>query len=125
MRTLQRVATVVVWLAGASCVGDSPTSPVCFMDERVGLFVEVREAATGTPLAAGTSVTASAGEYQEQLQADLDGLTFYGLHERPGVYELRITHAGYRSVILPQVTLQQGPCHVETRTIAVALQAGR
>jgi hypothetical protein len=106
-------------LANAACK-DEPAE-ACPAESRAGLLVEVRDARTGSPVAAGATVIARDGRFVATLTPAPDGLVQLGLYERPGRYRVEISRPGYRSQVLESVRVVEEGCNVQTVRVAAAL----
>src|SRR5688500_9215973 len=98
--TLSKAAVAAGLVFGSSGCGVAELfapDRVCTLEYRMGLTVEVRDARTGAPAAAGALGVAGTGTYEEVLQeAGPEGaLLLLGLGERPGTYLVEISRAGY------------------------------
>mgnify|MGYP000266772395 CR=1 FL=1 len=88
-----------------------------------GLTVAVRDSATGLPAAAEASAVARSGGYEEVLSGIFgNDLHLVGAVERPGVYEVTITKAGYQTWTRAGVSVQAGVCHVTPAVFEAKLQ---
>jgi hypothetical protein len=87
-----------------------------------GLNVTVNDAATATRICDAT-VTVSEGAYSETLQpfGPVESCSYSGAGERPGLYEVRATRAGYRTTAVPNVRVTADECHVIPVQLTVPL----
>jgi hypothetical protein len=89
------------------------------------IVVEVRNANTGEPAAAGALGTVRDGTYMDSLyQYSFAGavpLSLAGADERPGTYTVTIEKAGYETWTVTGVTVGDSNCHVETVNLTAEL----
>lgn len=114
MHRSHTVAAVVVLLGGCSL-----TAPICTMEARPGITVEVRDDATGASALAGAIVVAREGAHADTADV-FPPMTTAGLvHERAGTYLVTVEQEGYQPWSRGNVRVTRGECHVNT----VALEA--
>lgn len=106
-------------------VGDNgitvvPKSFACTEQAVAGVSVRVIDATTNQPIADAT-LTLTAADYAETLEAGLNGW-YGGAAERADTYDLSITAEGYSTVNVEDITVTQGICHVNTVDLHVELQ---
>jgi hypothetical protein len=121
------VAAPLLGLGGCSLADlFSPGDRVCTLEYRMGLTIEVRDAGTGEPAAAGALGVARTGTYEEVLQGGRpgqdDALVLVGLGERPGTYAVEITRAGYETWAVEGVRIRHDDCHVIPVRLVARLQ---
>ena len=121
MASVRRRVFPTACLAAAALLAgcqDGPTA--CDSAGRAGIVLRVTDAASGAPLADRLHGVARSDEYSETLIAS--GVGLVGLHERPGVYDLRVERDGYVTWDSTGVRIRQaGACHVATTTLEVPL----
>lgn len=90
-----------------------------------GIDFGVFDAATGAAICGSRVVATQGADFAEELVvlSSANSCRFQGLLERPGTYSIWVTAPGYRGQLIPDVTIEAGPCHVLTRTIDAALVA--
>jgi hypothetical protein len=119
------IIVTVVSLAGCSNPGARYYCPAVVTP---AVVVEIRDAATGAPLANGAKGAVHDGAYVDSL-TPYEGIgpdpnTLISLRaadERPGNYAIEITHAGYRTWTVAGVRAVDGACGVITRRISASL----
>ena len=111
-------ATVLVFAALTGCE-DNPQY-ACTDEWVYGLRVEVRDAVTGAPAAAGALIVARDGSYADTLQI-ADSLLAFGAGERGGTYSLTITKTGYRTWQSSDIRVTRNECHVNPVIVQVEL----
>jgi hypothetical protein len=82
-----------------------------------GVGVSVTDRATGQPITTAT-VTLRDGDYVEVLT---ENESYTGAWERPGDYEITVDAPGYQTVVLEDVVVEQGDCHVVSVQKSVAM----
>jgi hypothetical protein len=95
----------------------------CTEELRDGLSVTVSDQNTGAALTCA-SIVATDGDFSAIIQngCDVDGSPLIeGLRERPGIYELQVTHAGYEDWIGSGIVVQADECHVHRTNVRVFL----
>ena len=114
------VRLLAVLGAALLCTACGTTEP-CTTEAVPGIRVELREAGTGLPAAAGATVVAHEGTFEETLLR-LDDLAFEGLVERAGTYRIVATKPGYGTIDSTGVRIEQDRCHVRLVTLRLELQ---
>lgn len=113
--------TLACIAATALLAGCEDGLTACDLAGRAGIVIQVTDAATGAPLSDGLLGVARDGKYTETLIASEAALV--GLHERPGVYSIRIEREAYLPWDSTGIRIRQDDaCHVATTTIQVPLQ---
>lgn len=110
---LWRMIAVPALAAPASSCGED----VCTLELRFGIYVEVRDAATGGFLTSLPRGIARDGAYADSLLAPADPNNpeaLVGVGERPGTYEVHIKAAGYAAWDSTGIEVEHDGCHVET-----------
>jgi hypothetical protein len=96
----------------------------CTTDIQPGIIVEVRDAATQAPAAAGATGTARDGSFTGDLRpTDPSGnaLELEGAAERPGTYVVTVDKPGYQQWKRENVRVRDASCHVHTVTLEANL----
>lgn len=96
----------------------------CTTDVQPAVIVEVRDAATQAPAAAGATGTVREGSFSEGLRPyDLgeNALRLQGPYERPGTYTVTVDKPGYQQWEQESVRVRDGSCHVQTVTLQANL----
>ncbi|MHB8839970.1 MAG: hypothetical protein ACYC7F_13585, partial [Gemmatimonadaceae bacterium] len=85
------------------------------------IVVEIRDAATGQPLAASAHGAVQDHEYVDSLvPAGFRDTSYVSMfsrqaaYERPGTYSVRVQLAGYRNFDTTGIRVLKAPCHVKT-----------
>ena len=87
------------------------------------LYVNVRDSASGRPLAVGTSGTADAPGIHDTLTTmPGDSLTLYSAHNAPGTYQVVLQRAGYRTWAAAGVSVVWGKCGGGNVAVSARLQ---
>lgn len=97
---------------------------VCTTDVQPAIIVEVRDAATQAPAAAGATGTVRDGSFNDELRPFDVGegaLRLHGAYERPGRYTVTIDKAGYQQWQQEHVRVRDARCHVQTATLQAHL----
>jgi len=90
---------------------DDGNEPINCTEEFVfGLTVQVRDIDTGGIIVNNISVTATDGNYSEELVFNFD--RFIGAGERAGEYTLTVEADGYLTLVSPVITVGADECHV-------------
>lgn len=88
-----------------------------------GLNVTVKNAVTQAYLAEGVTITATEGDYSENLELMLGNPpTFTGAWEREGTYIIAVNATGYSSFTSQPVTVTADRCHVISQQLEIFLQ---
>lgn len=119
------------WVGMAALVltGCDPTGPyACTASVEPGVVVEIYDAATGAPVAGEARGVVRDGLYQDSLApygftGDHVMLSRRAADERPGTYAIVVAHPEYELWVRDGVRVEDGRCHVETRTIRAELEA--
>lgn len=121
----------VVTLAGcvdnlAICT-DGGSGTVVVVASQAAIVVQVRDATTGTPLAAGARGTIQDGEYVDSLRVqttDASGqpLTLGAGRGRPGTYSVTVVHQGYQTWQQNSVVVALGSCGLAAQVLHADLQ---
>ena len=94
-----------------------------------GLMVQVRDAATGAPIASESKGFAISGGVSLPLESsprtnEWAALHLSGAHERPGIYTIVVEREGYFPTIEHGVeVVKADECHVATTTVETVLVA--
>lgn len=98
-----------------ACLGACGTEP-CGEAATFGLVVELRDALTEAPAAAGATAIASRGTYSETLAVH-DDLRLVGLVDQEGFFRLVVTKPGYQAAHVTGIEIEDecggGPTEVE------------
>lgn len=96
---------------------------VCTLEARFGVSVQVVDAASGTALAEGSTMTLRDGDYVETTSESFDGRTLVGAGERAGTYIITVAREGYHSWVLTDVEVTEDECHVDPVSLLAELEA--
>jgi hypothetical protein len=97
---------------------------VCTTDVQPAIVVQVRDAATQAPAAAGATGVLNDGSFTDAMQpADLseNTLELFGALERPGTYTVTVDKPGYQQWKQERVRVRDASCHVQTVTLQANL----
>lgn len=106
---------------------DSGSGTVVVVASQAAIVVQVRDAMTGTPLAAGARGTIRDGDYVDSLRAqpaDTSGrpLTLSAGRGRPGTYTVTVVHAGYQTWQQNSVVVALGSCGLGSQVLHADLE---
>jgi hypothetical protein len=125
---LSPVVIVALGVAGLGCwKAESPQDPgggvVCTAQYVYGLSVTVHDKATGQRLC-DAEVVAVSGSYRETLQTygPAASCDYTGAGERPGVYDIQVSRAGFQVGTAPAVRVGADECHVIPARVTVQLE---
>lgn len=119
----KRLRPLVLLAAATVTTACDILAVTCSAELRPNLAVEVRDAASGAPAAAGASGWAVSGSYSIEL-APIDALRMRERgdnREHAGPYVVRIEKPGYRDWTAADVHVEEDECHVRTRTLEARL----
>jgi len=89
------------------------------------VIVEVRDANTGEPAAAGALGTVRDGVYVDSLypyeSTGGEPVSLAGADERPGTYTVTIEKTGYETWTMTGIPVEDSNCHVETARLTAEL----
>jgi hypothetical protein len=119
------VRLLVLAVAGLGLIGcDRPTEPrVCTLIAVDALVVTVVDAASGQRIC-DASVVALDGAFRAELRAfgSAPDCTYSGPTERPGLYEVHASRAGYESAAQNGIRVTADECHVIPVRVTLALR---
>jgi hypothetical protein len=96
----------------------------CTPSVEPAITMTVLDAQTGTPLEA--TILVEDGEFQEQLNwwgvTAAGQIIYAGVFERPGIYTVKVSKPGYKTVVLKDIEVKQDSCHVSTHRLTVKLE---
>ena len=124
-RMLSAAAVSVLVLSASGC--ELFTGPVCSLELVYGISVTVEDSLTGVPSAAGAQLIARDGAYADTVTvpasaADADRTALQAAGERPGLYTVTVTKAGFLPWERRNVFVTAGECHVRTVHLTARLQ---
>lgn len=100
---------------------DDGNEPINCTEQFVfGLTVQVRDIDTGGIILNNIVVTATDGNYSEELAFNFD--RFIGAGEREGAYTLTVEADGYLTLISPVITVGADECHVIGQFVELNLE---
>lgn len=129
-RTWMHAVAAILGTSTTLLVACGLTDPaVCTAEIRPAVIVRPMDALSGQLIAEGAGGTVSEGSYVDSLRVyTRDGTgqatSLAAAGERPGTYSIRVEHPGYQPASLDQVRVTGGSCHVQTRTLDVAMVPG-
>jgi hypothetical protein len=102
-------------------------APVCTTEARPAIGVFVHDSTTNSPVPAGSlMVVATTGSFSDTLRANLQPIgqdwAWSLAHERAGRYTVQVFVSGYHPWMMSNVRVDNGECHVETRTLTARMQ---
>ena len=115
---------VLLFLLGTlsyACSDDDDNKKPCTNVYTVGIVVSVSDVTTANVLSNGITVTATDGDYVEELELLPQTNKFYGAYERAGSYTITVSGTGYQPKTTT-VTVTADECHVITQNVDIALQ---
>jgi hypothetical protein len=121
-----RTSATLLAIACSALIGcdNKPTDPiVCTAIAVDALVVTVVDASSGQRVC-DARVVAVDGSFSEELRAFGSGqeCTYSGPTERAGVYEIRVTRAGYEPARTTAVRVTRDECHVIPVRVVVQMQ---
>lgn len=87
-----------------------------------GLSITVSDADSGEVITENITVTATDGNYTEELMAFFDFSNFVGAGERPGTYTIHISAEGYEEFVSQPIEVGANECHVIPEVRSFQLQ---
>ena len=116
--SLRFVALASLFALVSACSGDDEPQRACTAIAVAGLRVIVAGAAN--PDGGTITVTATDGDYEEELECEPEGpsLVCQGARERPGTYVIEVV-AGGDVVATEEVTVGEDDCHVITEEVTI------
>lgn len=102
------------------------TSGDCTTIEVPGISVHVVDSLTGMNVAPGSTVRVRDGTYIDSITIaaavpDTSFIPIFLANERPGVYQVAVSHSGYRDWAASDVRVRQDHCHVRTANLVARL----
>jgi len=102
---------------------DGSTGPVmCTKELRFGIQMEVVNAESGNPSAAGATMTLNEGAYFESIVGIEDNSMLVGAPERAGTYIVTVARSGYHTWVQTDVAVTADECHVQTVLLRAELE---
>jgi hypothetical protein len=101
---------------------DKVNETPCTTNVVQGLEVLITNA-QNLPVTTGIMVTASDGDYVEQLQLDPTSNVYMGAFERAGTYVITVTGVDYLPYTSESVKVEADRCHVVTQKVEVQVQS--
>lgn len=127
MHRIRAFLWIPVLLVGLSACGIFDPG-VCTTEARPAIIVEVRDALSGAPAAAGAQGYVEEGAFRAELVGPLpaqpgeEGLRFFGPEERAGTYRVTVEKPGYQQWRREDVRVSRDECHVRTVHLRADLQ---
>lgn len=116
---------IVAWAMVAGCDG-WPTGHACTFDVVPAIVVEIYDGDTGEPAAYAAVGYVQDGDYTDALTpySGLDSrmVSRRAADERPGKYDVFVSHEGYADWLRPDVRVGKGSCHVKTVRLRADLE---
>ena len=88
-----------------------------------GLNVIVKDASTNDIIVEGLTITATDGEYEEELMNFPNSTNYVGAGERPGNYIITVTSPHYQAYSSQTIAVGADECHVVPEIVEIFLQA--
>ena len=102
---------------------DGSTDPImCTRELRFGIQMEVINAESRNPSAAGATMTLNEDTYFESIVGIEDNSMLVGAPERAGTYIVTVARAGYHTWVQTDVVVTADECHVQTVSLIAELE---
>ena len=102
---------------------DPSSGPVmCTRELRYGISMEVINATSRIPSAAGATMTLSEANYLESTVGIEDTAVLFGAPEREGTYTVSVARSGYHTWVQSHVVVTADECHVQTVSLTAQLE---
>ncbi|MCC7002932.1 MAG: carboxypeptidase regulatory-like domain-containing protein [Gemmatimonadaceae bacterium] len=129
-RSLASVGLLTTLSLAAGCI--DPPVTFCNFVGYPAISVSVRDAATGAPIAAGSTLVLVDGSFVDSVTVPEDALDQNSMPlvtphsiERPGRYQVTVRRAGYQDWRRSDVLVREGDCNVFTLNLTARLKAIR
>lgn len=109
----------IVSAAFLGACGDDLIAPVCTLEARASLMVQVVDSVSGAVIPEPT-VWVKDGAFVDTLRVR-EGVAA-GPYERAGTYDVHVEETGFAPWVLKGVEVTENRCHVETRELTARLQ---
>lgn len=120
---MMRDCLVRLLLLGILSGCDSSSGPVmCTRELRYGIRMDVINATSRTPSAAGATMTLSEGDYLESTIGIEDNSILFGAPERAGTYTVSVARSGYHTWVRSNMVVTADECHVQTVSLTAELE---
>lgn len=116
-RMIARYSTILALMCGGCFDGNV----ACTDMFAYGVNVTLTDADTGEPVT-GATLTLTEGDYTEVMD-ELEEGSFAGAGERAGTYSLVVEVAGFETVTIGDITVDEDECHVIPVSRAIELTA--
>ena len=105
-----------------SCLYDPAV--LCTAEFVHGLHIKIRDANTGDPIGKDATIIVRDGEYEEtpEIISRPDEVIAYAAGERPGVYDIFVSLAGYKPWHTIGIRVLADECHVIPVEVIVELE---
>lgn len=122
-RLFRRASVVLAAVAGglAACITTSEPGPVCDVLP-AGIFVQVIDSVTGANAVATATAVARYGTYADSATGMDENQAGLWVGRIPGVYETRVSKAGYADWVRDNVIVTLGRCGVVGEPLLARLQ---
>jgi hypothetical protein len=116
------LAMFALTLGASACA--APPQVACTMEARSTFAVTVVDSVSGGNLAPDATVRVTEGSFSDTLAAPAAGATAYSgvVYERPGVYDVSVTHPAYAPWQESGVRVERDECHVITYALTARLR---
>ena len=120
----RRILVLCLSMAIGACV-DDPDPVVCTAIAVSSLAVTVRDAVTAQPVCDARVVALQGGTtYELRPLGEATGCTYSGPEERSGLFDVRVTKAGYEDAAVTNVRVTADECHVIPVQLTVDVRPG-
>ena len=110
-------------LLGVLAGCDGSTDPImCTRELRFGIQMEVINAESRNPSAAGATMTLNEDTYFESIVGIEDNSMLVGAPERAGTYIVTVARSGYHTWVQTDVVVTADECHVQTVSLIAELE---
>lgn len=124
------LALIPLALAIGACAGQSSSNGagdvnvICTMEARSSFAVTVVDSLSGAKITQGATVRVTEGAFSATLNPPMEGDSVFSgeVYERPGTYDLSITHAGHLPWEQRGVRVARDECHVIPARITARLR---
>jgi hypothetical protein len=118
---MKKLLILLALLPFAACSDDDDANTTaCSTEIAVGLRITVTDA--GAAVGEGITVTATDGEYIEELEYLENAQVYEGADERAGTYIITITGEGFAPYTSEPITVTENECHVITQEATIDLE---
>jgi len=113
------VTLLGILLICAACTSNDLV--ICTAQFVPGIVVEVQDSVSGASRVQGAQGAVHDGPFLDSLRPH-SPTSLQAAGERPGTYNVTLSHAGYADWVRTGVQVERGVCHVQTVTLQALLQ---